>query len=249
VTVSGTSATITGLSPATLYYVTVKASDGTNDSLPNTKPLQMPYPTVLSLGASRSSVVAGGSVRLSGLLVHTVGNKPPTPLAGQSIVIAAKSDTKKVSKVGTAQTKNNGTYSFTVFPKFNATYVAIFNGDNGGASGIPDAPAVSNGFPRVTVAPNVVAAPKNNKVHKGGKLVVLGFVSPKEAGRHVTLVRIDGTGKAHRAGRATLTASSHFVIHGKLPKIRGTYSYQVRITARTGNLAGHSAIFHVRRVR
>jgi hypothetical protein len=213
--------------------------------------LHTPNPTTLSLTASKSTYTVGqqSGVTLSGVLVHTVGSNPPAPLAGKTIVISAKSDTGAVRPVTTVQTKSDGSYRFTAFPKTNARYGAFFAGDDGGSSGTGDSPALSNAFPRVTVAPLVVAAPKHRKIRKGATALVLGYVSPNEAGRTVTLVRIDGTGKLHRVARGTLTSHSHFSLRGKLPRSPGAYALQVRIGPRTGNLAGKSAIFHIRRRR
>jgi hypothetical protein len=251
VAMAGTSATVTGLAPASSYFVTVTPVADANAGTPRVTTLHTPNPTTLSLTASKSTYTVGqqSGVTLSGVLVHTVGSNPPAPLAGKTIVISAKSDTGAVRPVTTVQTKSDGSYRFTAFPKTNARYGAFFAGDDGGSSGTGDSPALSNAFPRVTVAPLVVAAPKHRRIRKGATALVLGYVSPNEAGRTVTLVRIDGTGKLHRVARGTLTSHSHFSLRGKLPRSPGAYALQVRIGPRTGNLAGKSAIFHIRRRR
>jgi hypothetical protein len=241
------SATVTGLKGTTTYFVAVRASDGTNTGPPATTELDTPNPSALSLQASHTSVVAGKQVKLSGLLVHSVGTNPASPLAGQQVVIAARSDTGKTTTVATVTTKSNGTYSFLIFPKTDAAYGAFYSGSNGGAGGVPDAPAASNAFPKVMVAPLVVAAARHTTLTKHAKVTVHGTITPNESGRTVRLVRIDGTGKTHRVGSATLSAGSHFTITGRIPTTRGVYSLRALIGPRVGNVAGESAIIRVHR--
>lgn len=240
-------AVITGLTGPTTYYVTVTASDGTNTSRPAITQLSTPNPTALSLQASKTSIVEGFSVQLSGVLVHKVGSNPSSPMVGQSVIITGRSDHGTVTKIGTASTDTQGDFAFTAYPGTNTYFGAYFAGAPNG-SGAPDSAAISNSFPRVTVSPLVVAAPRYSRIGKHTKTVqVLGFVTPKESGRTVELVRIDGTGKAHNIGHAVLTKSSHYAVRGRVPKHHGKYSFQVRISARVGNSAGKSRIFHVTR--
>jgi hypothetical protein len=241
------SATISGLTGSTTYFVTVTGTNGTTTSPPAFTKLNTPNPTALSLRASRSSLVAGNSVDLSGVLVHKVGSNPSSGMAHQTVVITGKSDFGKVSKVGTTTTNSHGEFKFTAFPTTNTAYGAYFAGAPG-SGGTPDAAAISNAFPRVTVAPLIVAAPQHSKIRRHTKTVlVLGFVTPNERGRIVHLVRIDGTGTVHDVAHARLTSSSHYSVRGRVPKTPGRYSFQVRITKRVGNLAGKSRVFHVTR--
>ncbi len=246
VTVSGTSASVSGLAGSTAYFVTVTPSAGTTAGTPSVTSLQTPNPTALSLSASKASLVAGKSVTLSGVLVRAVGSNVQ-PLVGQTVTIAAKSDSGHVSKVADVTTRSQGAYQIKIFPRTDATYGALFAGGPG-TNGVRDAPALSNAFPSVSVAPLVVAAAQRTRLGKHATVHVLGTVTPNEAGRTVRLVRIDGTGRAHTIGRATLSPGSHFSVRGNVPRTRGVYELQVRISRRLGNLAGQSATFKVHRI-
>ncbi len=234
VAASASSATLTGLVNGTTYTVKVQAINvaGNGEAVAGSG---VPGKgATLTNVASSKLVTAGTVVTFRGKL--TSGS---TVLDGRTVSL------RFTPKVGSAFTRTvttdaTGAWTFRYATTYTFTLKASYAGD---ATYRP----ASSGVVTVTVAAKVtVSSPASSSTSSASTTIrITGSVSPNKRGTYVYLYRyVNGSKTA--VARATLTSSSTFVFVGKPPK--GTYTFRVYVPTTTGNAAGYSAAFTIKRV-
>jgi hypothetical protein len=183
-----------------------------------------PTPASVSLSASRTSVVYGSSLTISG--------KVSTGLAGQPVTLTADEagSTKTVQTIDTATTTAGGAFSFTVDPTIRTAYRVD--------SGTTNSRDVT-----------VYVAPRVTLVRNSHGIFTARAVSDQSYNGHTVLFQ-----RLNRAGNWATTkvvllrsgGIAHFT--ARLP--RGTSHVRVWMTAGQagfGYIAGHSSTLFVRR--
>ena len=226
-TVTGTTATFTGVSSTLNYTFKVVAANGANLMSPGVVASTggQEGGTALTLTSPATSLVVGRHVTLSGHLATADG----TPVAGAAILVTARDVAGQTSAAGTTTTANDGSWSLQPAPKADVTYVASFAGD------AQNATATSRAL-RVTVAPRVTIAARQTSP-AARPLLVTGTVSPNKAGRTVILTATNAHG-ATKTFTATVSGASTYRFAVKL--VSGRWTLVVHIASTRDNAAGRS---------
>jgi bacillolysin len=193
--------------------------------------LTAPFNTSLTLASSKSAIVAGSSVTLSGKLVYT---GTPGGIAGQSVRLYGRPNgaTSWGAPLATLTTSSTGGYSFVHKPTRNFEYTSRFS-----ASG--DFKTATN--PKtvdVGVAPKITGTLSKTTMPLGTTSYLSGSVSPSHAGRTVRLQRYY-SGAWHNVASKVLSSTSRYRFAIK-PGTRGTFKYRVVLAAHSDHIAGKS---------
>jgi hypothetical protein len=139
----------------------------------------------------------------------------------------------------TVSTNGSGAWSYPFRPAYTTTLAAYYPGSSTNlASSAPTR--------AVTVATRItVTGPRNGAASSAATAIAItGSLAPNKAGRTINLVRfVNGRGTVVTRTRVARNGSFRFVVK----PARGTYVFAVTIGATTGNAAGSSARFTVRR--
>ena len=235
------SATVTGLTGATKYFVTVAAKAGTASGVPATVAFFTPHPTSLTLATTRKHIKAGKQLTLIGRLTHKVGSAS-SGLRSQKVLLFAKiGNSRQPVKLATAKTDGSGKYRYAFKPTRTATYIAVFLGTKSTSSTSGD--ALTFAVARAVAVKPTIVLRGHFKKHAGGSWLVLkGKVKPNQTGRKVIIERIV-KGGVKKLGTAKLKGKSKRVSRFKLVEKHlpsGTYRLRARIKATPTNTAAHS---------
>jgi hypothetical protein len=249
VTVSGhgtsTGATVTGLTPGTVYHVSVTATDSAGTSPPSKTTFATPYPTAISMNVSAPVVVYGHSVTFNGLVDRTTSTSIQS-ISHATVYILVRHGKKKARVFRQLTTNSNGAYHVTFTPTSNATYAALYAGRAGTATSPGDSAALSI-LATVGVAPKITITSASKKSYHLGAFTVTGKVAPGSRGKRVYLATVDPLGNHKKIAYVTVGKGSKFRFHEALLRKKGTYHLQVLIAAHGQLSAGHSATFTIRR--
>jgi predicted GH43/DUF377 family glycosyl hydrolase len=206
--------------------VTVRDADGTTATAAQQVTVSpAPPPPTLTLAASRTKVVFGKAVTLSGLL-----SQSGAALAGQSVALAKQPlGASAFTQFSTLTTDTSGAYSKTSKPKKQTVYEAT-------ATGVTPAPTVT-----VKVAQRLTLSVRR----KGGKVYLKGRLAPKK--RHRLIVILVKRGKRwKRLVRVRTSKRSTFKAVRAL-KPGHAYKFRAKTHGRPGLLAGKSRIVRLKK--
>uniref|UniRef100_A0AAU3HNR7 Fibronectin type III domain-containing protein n=1 Tax=Streptomyces sp. NBC_01393 TaxID=2903851 RepID=A0AAU3HNR7_9ACTN len=223
---SGNSAHVTSLKAGSDYSFSVFAYDEVNNY---SKPVVAHLSgTALTIKAGTSTVSYGSSITLTSTLISA----PTTKVPGQPVLFyVRKKGSTTWTYLGTAKTNTAGTATWTHRPMWKAEYTARFAGSSGRLG-------AASSVASVTVKANVTADFKATTIRKGASTYLTGSVSPKHAGKKVTLQRYT-SGKWVTAASATLSTTSSYRFSVKATSA-GTFSYRVYFPGDTDHAASYS---------
>lgn len=187
------------------------------------------YLSEIAIAGSRSQVLAGKPVTLTGLLEQSDGDIP----SGFLLSLEAKPfGADSFSEVRTALTGEEATpATATVRPRKNTTYRWRFAG-----SDVVEGSVSPTFTVKVRTALTLTLADGSLRV--GDKLVALGRTTPAKPGFVVTLWRKTASGKV-KIGAGLVRADGSFKVTTKAGKA-GTWKVFATVPAGQGNLAGTS---------
>jgi hypothetical protein len=221
-TVTGTSTTITGLTPGVSYSVDVAAVNvvGTGpyatsvQGTPNsgTTPTPTPTPTTTTKPpaatattvtiAGGKKVVSGTGAALSGVLKTSAG----AAVSGKSVTVQSRPvGATSWTTAATVTTTSTGGWSATVKPTENREFRAVF------AAATPYT-ASSSGTTTVLVAPKITRKLSATTVKKGAKVTFTGTVSPAHKGKTVALQRLQSGTWVTKKSATTSTTSTYKLV-------------------------------------
>jgi predicted GH43/DUF377 family glycosyl hydrolase len=218
---------LTGDASATLLIKSLKVSY--NAGAVNVVPPPPPPPPapVLTLAASKTTLVYGQSAVLSGRVTQGAAG-----VAGQAVSLLSQPfGVTALGPLGTATTGGDGSYSLTVKPVKTTTYGASFPG------------ATAPAKVKVAVRPLV----KLSVVRKGSRGTFSGRISPAHPKRPVTIQLQKGTRWVTFA-KLTSSARSTFALKKAL-KPRTKYRFRAATAADKDHLGGTSAVAFVQRMK
>lgn len=230
--VASSPAVVTGLANGTTYTIAVAAKNAAGYGQYSTATATAtPAPgSRLSAAKAPATVIAGQAVTYSGRLTRTDG----TVVADQVVSVKLTPDVG-ASRTVNARTNANGVWTFRVVATYNTTVRASYAG--GSAAQPATAPAFRFGVQtRVTRT----APPSGATSRASTTLAVTGATSPNKAGRTIALYRGSSI-----VARATVRSDGRYTLNSKLA--RGTYTLYVQIGTTSGNIAGRTAAFVVKR--
>ena len=229
------SASITGLTPSTLYHFRLTATNASGQSTGQdmtftTTAAGTPPPTnnAVSIGAVPSTVTYGRSAVISG---HVTGAKS----GGVQVTLEAQpypftTPFRATGAVTTAA--SNGRYSFTVAPRVRTRYEVVAK----------TAPPVTSGVATIGVRYAVSFFVSSTVVHRGALVRFFGSIRPAANGRMVLIQRRSSTGVYRTVARTRLrrTTSSTRSSYSARLRILTTGVYRVRMLAHTPYAASNS---------
>ncbi|MGB8651724.1 MAG: fibronectin type III domain-containing protein, partial [Mycobacteriales bacterium] len=238
VSVTGTHATVTGLTNGTQYTFTVAAENAAGYG-PESAASNAVIPrltTRLTSGASPRVVTYGSYMTFSGKLTRASNG---AALAGRTVRLTLTPDVgSSVNKYLT--TSSTGVWTFTTRPTYNTTVRTAFLGDS---SYLPVGVPAYRAFVATRV---VVSSPRSGASSSASTpLVVTGYATPNKSGATIYLDVYTSSGPRTLA-RAVVASNGTYRFSVNLG--RGTYKLRVGIGAVRGNATGFSGPFYVKRV-
>jgi hypothetical protein len=226
---TGSSATATGLSPATAYSFAVWVTDRTGLlSTPATATLAG---TVISPNAvSATTVRFGATVTVTGALRRSDSG---APIAGAQVgLYGRRVGTTTWQLLGTATSNADGELSRGHQPQWNLDYRWQYAGSPAHIGSVGPALAVG-------VRPRITAALSAPTVALGGSVILSGDLTPPHPGQTIRLQQLIGSTWTTIASKALAGDSTYtFTI---TPTARGTISYRTYRPADADNLSGNSS--------
>lgn len=229
------SASITGLTPSTLYHFRLTATNASGQTIGQdmtftTTAAGTPPPTkyAVSIGTVPGTVTYGRSAVISGDV-----SGPKT--GGVQVVLEAQpypftTPFRATGAVTTAA--SNGRYSFTVSPRVRTRYEVMAK----------TAPPVTSSSATIGVRYAVSFFVSSTVVHRGALVRFFGSVLPAANGRTVLIQRRSSTGVYRTVARTLLhrTTSSTRSSYSTRLRIFATGVYRVRMPAHTPYAASNS---------
>jgi hypothetical protein len=248
--VTGTSATLSGLSPAQAYTADVAAVNAvgqgpfatsvqatpkapttttpTPTPTTTTKPPAGSTATSLTIAGGRT-VVSGAGATLTGKLTTSAG----AAVAGRTVTVQSRPvGGSSWSTAATASTTATGAWSSTVKPSVNQEYRATF------AASSPYL-ASTSGTATVLVAPKITRKLSSSTVRLGTKVTFTGSVAPTHKGKTVYLQFLKA-GKWVTKKSATTSSTSTYRIALKAGS-RTDFAWRVYLPKHADHAAGYSA--------
>ncbi len=240
VEVTGTSATVNGLTNGTSYTFTVAAKNAAAGyGVESAQVAATPkYAVTLVARSSTAQLTSGGTARVSGSLVRTTG---ALPIPGATITLkyqpAVGSPVFRSVVTDAQGVWADAVRSFTYSTRVTATY-----------GGNPTIQAKAVTLPAINVSTKVTrTAPVAGASSKVGTLLtVTGTTSPNKAGRPVYLYRVLAGGHLQALTKGIVSPNGTFALKIKLAK--GAYALRVGVPAAAGNTTGYTTAFTHRRV-
>ncbi len=229
------SASITGLTPSTLYHFRLTATNVSGPSTGQdmtfkTTAAGTPAPTknAVSIGAVPGTVTYGRSAVISGDVTGPKSGGVQVILEAQPYPFTAPF--RATGAVTTAA--SNGRYSFTVAPRVRTRYEVLAK----------TTPPVTSGAATIGVRYAVRFFVSSTVVHRGVLVRFFGSVRPAANGRMVLIQRRSGTGVYRTVAKTLLhqTTSSTRSSYSTRLRIFATGVYRVRMPAHTPYAASNS---------
>jgi predicted GH43/DUF377 family glycosyl hydrolase len=210
------------------YTVTVTVTDADGTTATAAQQVTVgppPPPPTLTLAASRTKVVFGKAVTLSGLL-----SQSGAALAGQSVALGKQPlGASAFKQFSTLTTDTSGAYSKTSKPKKETVYEAT-------ATGAAPAPTVT-----VKVAQRLTLSVRR----KGGKVYLKGRLAPKK--RHRLIVILVKRGKRWKRLARVRTSKRSTFKSVRVLKRGHVYKFRAKTRGYRGLLAGTSRIVRLKK--
>ncbi|MGQ0631432.1 MAG: hypothetical protein ACT4P1_10335 [Sporichthyaceae bacterium] len=183
----------------------------------------------ITLASSRSSVVYGEAVKLSGTLTDAVTGEP---LVFREVrILAYDPVTDEIFEAGLEQSGLDGKFSLKVTPDRTYEYVAIFPGDDKGIGGFSTPKTIP-------VKASVVLLPVKKKGKLGTAFVLVGAADPLSVSVPYVLERlVKGKWKSVEKRSPNREGITKFKVK---PASKGKHTYRVRRGAVPGAKAGTS---------
>jgi hypothetical protein len=231
------SATISGLTPSTVYHFRLTATNasgqGTGQDMTFTTAAagSPPYAIkgAVSITVTPGTVTYGRSAVISGRVTG------PKKSGGVQVVLQAQPFpfTAPFQATGAVtSTASNGRYSFTVVPLLRTRYQVVASA----------APPATSGAVVVNVAYAVSFFVSSATVHRGARVRFFGSVRPAANGRTVYIQRRSRTGRYHTVAKTVLkrTTSSTRSRYSKRHRVFASGTYRVHIRGHGAYTASNS---------
>lgn len=229
------SASITGLTPSTLYHFRLTATNVSGSSIGQdmtftTSAVGTPPPTknAVSIGVTPQTVTYGRSAVISGDVTGPRSGGVQVTLESQPYPFTAPF--RPTGAVTTAA--SNGRYSFTVAPRIRTHYEVVAK----------TAPPVTSAATTIGVRYAVSFFVSSTSVHRGTRVRFSGSVRPAANGRTVLIQRRSSTGVYRTVARTLLhrTTSGTRSSYSTRLRIFATGVYRVRMPAHAPYAASNS---------
>jgi bacillolysin len=193
-----------------------------------------PFNTSLTIARSKSTIVYGSSVTISGKLTYA---GTAVGIAGKPVEVFRRRLYPAGSawtKIATVTTSSTGSYSHVSKPTVNSEYTTRFR-TAGDFLAAPYPPA-----PNVYVAPKITATLSKTTMPLGSTSYLSGSVSPSHAGRTVRLQRYYSGAWHNVSGKSMALSSTSKYRFSIKPGSRGTFKYRVVLAAHSDHTTGVS---------
>jgi hypothetical protein len=234
------SATISGLTPSTVYHFQLTATNASGHSTGQDMTFTTaaagspPYAikNAVSIAAAPGTVTYGRSVVISG---RVTAPKPPKKSGGVQVALQGQAFpfTTPFKAIGAVTTTDsNGRYSFTVAPRLRTRYQVV-------ASTAPPATSVAV---VVNVRYAVSFFVSSASVRRGARVRFFGSVRPAANGRTVYVQRRSRSGGFHTVAKTVLrrTSSSTRSSYSKRHRVFSSGTYRVHIRGHGAYSASNS---------
>jgi hypothetical protein len=233
------SATISGLTPSTVYHFRLTATNASGQSTGQdmtfttaaTGPPPYAIKNAVSIAVAPGTVTYGRSAVISGRVTG------PKKSGGVQVLVQAQPlpFTAPFQTIGAAASAAaNGRYSLTIAPRLRTSYHAVAN----------TAPPATSAAVVVNVRYAVSFFASSATVRRGARVRFFGSVRPSANGRTVYIQRRSRTGRYHTVAKTLLrpTGSRTRSSYSKRRRVVASGTYRVHIRGHGGYAASNSGL-------